>query len=123
MSESVTVNVNSGGRGRAGGGFLSALNRLPWWVTVPLLLVVGFVLVNVVYDLLARVYDFALPSLFSILTDPRAAGSAISAAAVNFFAGAASGAGGSAGRIAKNTRKTIGTNPFLRTIRRFWLRT
>jgi hypothetical protein len=76
-----------------------------------------------VYDLLARVYDFALPSLFSILTDPRAAGSAISAAAVNFFAGAASGAGGSAGRIAKNTRKTIGTNPFLRTIRRFWLRT
>jgi hypothetical protein len=123
MSESVTVNVNSGGRGRAGGGFLSALNRLPWWVTVPLLIVVGFVLVNVVYDLLARVYDFALPSLFSILTDPRAAGSAISAAAVNFFAGAASGAGGSAGRIAKNTRKTIGTNPFLRTIRRFWLRT
>ncbi len=123
MSESVTVNVNSGGRGRGGGGFLSALNRLPWWVTVPLLIVVGFVLVNVVYDLLARVYDFALPSLFSILTDPRAAGSAISAAAVNFFAGAASGAGGSAGRIAKNTRKTIGTNPFLRTIRRFWLRT
>ena len=123
MSESVTVNVNSGGRGRAGGGFLSALNRLPWWVTVPLLIVVGFVLVNVVYDLLARVYDFALPSLFSILTDPRAAGSAISAAAVNFFAGAASGAGGSAGRIAKNTRRTIGTNPFLRTIRRFWLRT
>jgi hypothetical protein len=123
MSESVTVNVNSGGRGGGGGGFLSALNRLPWWVTVPLLIVVGFVLVNVVYDLLARVYDFALPSLFSILTDPRAAGSAISAAAVNFFAGAASGAGGSAGRIAKNTRKTIGTNPFLRTIRRFWLRT
>jgi len=123
MSESVTVNVNSGGRGRGGGGFLSALNRLPWWVSVPLLLVVGFVLVNVVYDLLSRVYDFALPSSFSILTDPRAAGSAISAAAVNFFAGAASGAGSSAGTIAKNTRKKIGTNPFLRTIRRFWLRT
>jgi len=123
MSETVTVNVNSGGRGGGGGGFLSALNRLPWWVTVPLLIVIGFVLVNVVYDLLARVYDFALPSLFSILSDPRAAGSAISAAAVNFFAGAASGAGGSAGRIAKNTRRTIGTNPFLRTIRRFWLRT
>ena len=123
MSETVTVNVNSGARGGGGGGFLSALNRLPWWVTVPLLIVVGFVLVNVVYDLLSRVYDFALPSLFSILSDPRAAGSAVSAAAVNFFAGAASGAGGSAGRIAKNTRKTLGTNPFLRTIRRFWLRT
>jgi hypothetical protein len=123
MSETVTVNVNSGARGGGGGGLLSALNRLPWWVTVPLLIVIGFVLVNVVYDLLARVYDFALPSLFSILTDPRAAGSAISGAAVNFFAGAASGAGGSAGRIAKNTRKRIGTNPFLRTIRRFWLRT
>jgi len=123
MSETVTVNVNSGARGGGGGGLLSALNRLPWWVTVPLLVVVGFVLVNVVYDLLGRVYDFALPSLFSILSDPRAAGSAISGAAVNFFAGAASGAGNSAGRIAKNSRKSIGTNPFLRTIRRFWLRT
>jgi len=123
MSESVTVNVNSGGRGRGGGGFLSALNRLPWWVSLPLLLVVGFVLVNVAYDLLSRVYDFAIPSLFSILTDPRAAGAAISGAAVNFFSGAASGAASSAGTIAKNTRKTIGQNPFLRTIRRFWLRT
>ena len=123
MSESVTVNVNSGRRGGGGGGFLSALNRLPWWVSVPLLIVIGFLLVNVVYDLLSRVYDFALPSLFELLTDPRAAGAVASAAAVNFFSGAASVAKNSTGGIIKNTRRTIGENAFLRTIRRFWLRT
>ena len=60
MSESnaVTVNVNGGGGGRQRGpGLFSNLGRAPWYVQLALLIVIGYVVLIVGFEILANVYD------------------------------------------------------------------
>lgn len=106
MSESnaVTVNVNGGGGSRQRGpGLFSNLGRAPWYVQLVLLIGVVYLVVIVGFEILASVYDFAVPTLLDFLIDPQAAGAALGAAISAFLAGFWKATGGAAADAATDT--------------------
>lgn len=106
MSEgnAVTVNVNGGGGGRQRGpGLFSNLGRAPWYVQLALLIVIGYVVLIVGFEILANVYDFAIPTFLDFAQDPRAAGAALGASISAGISGVWSSTGGAANRRLSNT--------------------
>lgn len=89
MSESVIVNVSNGnGGGRSRLGWFSNIGRAPWWVQVPLLVLVVYLIATVLWQVLGSIYDFAIPLPLEFLTDPRTAGAATTSAIQAFLGGA-----------------------------------
>ena len=106
MSEpqAVTVNVNSGvGRRQRGPGLFSNLGRAPWYVQLGLLIVIGYVVIIVGFEVLAAVYDFTVPTFFDFFVDPRGAGAGLGAAISAFLGGLWDSTGRRAGDRAKNS--------------------
>jgi hypothetical protein len=100
MSEpqAVTVNVNSGGgRRQRGPGLFSNLGRAPWYVQLVLLIVIGYIVIIVGFEVLAAVYDFSVPTFFDFFQDPRSAGAGLGAAISAFLGGIWSSTGARAG--------------------------
>lgn len=103
--QGVTVNVDSGGGGRQRGpGLFSNLGRAPWYVQLALLIVIGAIVIFVGVEILAKVYDFTVPTLLDFLVDPRAAGAGIGSALSAYIGGLWSTTGGRAYEKANNTR-------------------
>ena len=100
----VTVNVNGGGGGRQRGpGLFSNLGRAPWYVQLALLIVIGYLVLIVGFEILASVYDFAIPTFLDFARDPRAAGAALGASISAAISGVWSTTGGAANRRLQST--------------------
>jgi len=106
MSEpqAVTVNVNAGGgRRQRGPGLFSNLGRAPWYVQLGLLIVIGYFVLIVGFQILDAIYDFQVPSPVDFFQDPAGAGASAGAALSAFVGGAWSSTGGRLNNRLKDT--------------------
>lgn len=104
QTQGVTVNVNGGGgRRQRGPGLFSNLGRAPWYVQLALLIVIGYIVIIVVFELLANIYDFTVPTLWDFFVDPRGAGAGLGAAISAFLGGLWDSTGRRAGDRAKDS--------------------
>jgi hypothetical protein len=68
-----------------------------------LLIVIGYVVLIVGFEILANIYDFAIPTFLDFAQDPRAAGAALGASISAGISGVWSSTGGAANRRLQNT--------------------
>jgi hypothetical protein len=68
-----------------------------------LLIVIGYVVIVVGFELLANIYDFTVPTFWDFFVDPRGAGAGLGAAISAFLGGLWDSTGRRAGDRAKNS--------------------